>query len=31
LGKYVERYLEARNSAKAESSLNIEQLIAQGF
>jgi riboflavin synthase len=31
LGKYVERYLEARNSAKAKSSLNIEQLISQGF
>ncbi len=31
LGKYVERYLEARDTAKAQSSLNIEQLIAQGF
>ncbi len=31
LGKYVERYLEARNAAKPESSLTIEHLISQGF
>ena len=30
LGKYVERYLEARTTAKP-SSLTIEQLVAQGF
>ncbi len=30
LGKYVERYLEARTNAKP-SSLTIEQLVAQGF
>jgi len=31
LGKYVERYLEARNAAKPASSLTIEQLVHQGF
>ena len=31
LGKYVERYLEARGAAKAVSNLNIEQLVSQGF
>jgi riboflavin synthase len=31
LGKYVERYLEARSGAKPTSSLTIEQLVAQGF
>jgi riboflavin synthase len=31
LGKYVERYLEARTAAKPSSSLNIEQLVQQGF
>jgi riboflavin synthase len=31
LGKYVERYLEARTSAKPASQLTIEQLIQQGF
>ena len=31
LGKYVERYLQARNSSKASSSLTIEQLVSQGF
>ena len=31
LGKYVERYLEARNAAKAASTLSIEQLVSQGF
>ena len=33
LGKYVERYLEARSGAKAKQSsgLNIEQLVSQGF
>ena len=31
LGKYVERYLEARNAAKPASSLTIEQLVYQGF
>jgi riboflavin synthase len=31
LGKYVERYLEARSSAKPASNLAIEQLISQGF
>jgi riboflavin synthase len=30
LGKYVERYLEARASAKT-SSLTIERLVEQGF
>ena len=31
LGKYVERYLEARGGAKPTTSLTIEQLAAQGF
>jgi riboflavin synthase len=31
LGKYVERYLEARNSSKPASHLTIEQLVSQGF
>jgi len=31
LGKYVERYLEARSGAKPSDSLTIEQLVAQGF
>jgi len=31
LGKYVERYLEARNAAKASSSLTLSELISQGF
>jgi riboflavin synthase len=31
LGKYVERYLEARNSSKAPSNLTITQLVSQGF
>jgi len=31
LGKYVERYLEARAGAKPASNLSIEQLISQGF
>ena len=31
LGKYVERYLEARSAAKPASSLTIEQLVQQGF
>jgi riboflavin synthase len=31
LGKYVERYLEARSGAKTTTNLNIEQLVAQGF
>jgi riboflavin synthase len=31
LGKYVERYLEARQNAKAESNLSMEQLVRQGF
>lgn len=31
LGKYVERYLEARASAKPMSKLSIEELISQGF
>jgi riboflavin synthase len=31
LGKYVERYLEARAGAKPASQLSIEQLITQGF
>jgi riboflavin synthase len=31
LGKYVERYLEARNGVKAASNLSIEQLMQQGF
>jgi riboflavin synthase len=31
LGKYVERYLEARGADKPASNLSIEQLIEQGF
>jgi riboflavin synthase len=31
LGKYVERYLEARRGARPTTSLTIEQLTAQGF
>jgi riboflavin synthase len=31
LGKYVERYLEARSSAKASGSLTLTELISQGF
>ncbi len=31
LGKYVERYLEARSGAKAASNLSIDQLLQQGF
>ena len=31
LGKYVERYLEARSGHKPASSLTIEQLVEQGF
>jgi len=31
LGKYVERYMEARNAAKPASNLRIEQLVQQGF
>lgn len=31
LGKYVERYLEARSAAKPASNLTIEQLVQQGF
>jgi riboflavin synthase len=31
LGKYVERYMEARGSAHPISRLNIEQLVDQGF
>lgn len=31
LGKYVERYLEAREAAKPISNLKIEQLVNQGF
>jgi riboflavin synthase len=31
LGKYVERYLAARDSAAAESAISVEQLIRQGF
>ena len=31
LGKYVERYLEARSSAKPAANLTIDQLVAQGF
>jgi riboflavin synthase len=31
LGKYVERYLEARSSSKALTNLTIKQLINQGF
>src|SRR5215831_438712 len=31
LGKYVERYLEARNGVKPSSNLSIEQFVSQGF
>jgi riboflavin synthase len=31
LGKYVERYLEARSAAKPAASFSLEQLVAQGF
>jgi len=31
LGKYVERYLEARGAAKTDSNLTIDQLVVQGF
>lgn len=31
LGKYVERYLEARSGARSASNLSIEQLVQQGF
>jgi riboflavin synthase len=31
LGKYVERYLEARSGAKPTANLTIEQLVAEGF
>jgi riboflavin synthase len=31
LGKYVERYLEARSAAKPVSNLSIEQLVSQGW
>ena len=31
LGKYIERYLEARNAASSSSELTIEQLVQQGF
>jgi riboflavin synthase len=31
LGKYVERYLEARNAAKPASNFSLEQLVSQGF
>jgi len=31
LGKYVEHYLEARNSAKPAGNLTLEKLVAQGF
>lgn len=31
LGKYVERYLEARSGAKPVGNLTIEQLVSQGF
>jgi riboflavin synthase len=31
LGKYVERYLEARGAAKPAANLSLEQLVAQGF
>jgi len=31
LGKYIESYLEARQNAKAESNLSVEQLLRQGF
>ena len=31
LGKYVERYLEARNPAKSTTKLSISELVSQGF
>ncbi|HXY25654.1 MAG TPA: riboflavin synthase [Candidatus Acidoferrum sp.] len=31
LGKYIERYLEARNAAAAVAPLSMEELISQGF
>jgi len=31
LGKYVERYLEARNTAKPITHLTVDQLVSQGF
>jgi riboflavin synthase len=31
LGKYVERYLEARNTAKSASKVSLEELVRQGF
>ncbi len=31
LGKYVQRYLEARSGARATSDLTLEQLVRQGF
>ena len=31
LGKYIERYLEARGDAKPTSHLTVEQLVTQGF
>jgi riboflavin synthase len=31
LGKYVERYLEARSGARPPNNLTIEQLVSQGF
>jgi riboflavin synthase len=31
LGKYVERYLEARSAAKSASNLTIEELVQLGF
>jgi riboflavin synthase len=31
LGKYVERYLEARDASKTPSDLSVEQLVKQGF
>ena len=31
LGKYVERYLEARNPAKSTSKLTVTELVSQGF
>jgi riboflavin synthase len=31
LGKYIERYLEARNAEQPQSKITLEQLVAQGF
>ena len=31
LGKYVERYLEARGAAKPATHVTVEQLVSQGF